>query len=248
MKPSDTLQRLRLFGGHLGRHRSCRQWRYRERWSRLRFHETGARRDANRSILRVIPPLTAPFRRAGRSLSIPILWDVTRRNRLRVHNLWQVLYLSLRDLELDARAVVVEEAHGADRDSDLLVTPLVALLQEQVRHVVTARLDHNGLELPDIAILGNDLAVSTNLDSAQRNKVVGDGRGRLRHSEPERIVHPRILWVGQPGDQLSLPVLAFKRRLGMLLVSDSEILEFRRAAAEADLAGRSVSLTRSTAG
>jgi hypothetical protein len=61
-------------------------------------------------------------------------------------------------------------------------------------------------------------------------------------------VHPRILWVGQPGDQLSLPVLAFKRRLGMLLVSDSEILEFRRAAAEADLAGRSVSLTRSTAG
>src|ERR1700750_2485059 len=61
----------------------------------------------------------------------------------------QILDLPLRDVEPDP---VLDRGDGADRDSHLLAAPKVALLEQDVGHLLVGGIHHEPLHLTDLAV------------------------------------------------------------------------------------------------
>jgi AraC-like DNA-binding protein len=84
----------------------------------------------------------------------------------------QVPDLLLGDVEPDS---VRHGLDRADRDGDLLASPQVALLEDDVGHALGA-VHHEALYVPDLAVDGVDVLVPLNLALAERNGMVDHER------------------------------------------------------------------------
>src|SRR5580693_3060634 len=85
----------------------------------------------------------------------------------------QVLHLLLGEVEPDP---VVDPSHGTDRDGDFLAPPNMPLLEQNVGHLVVARIDHEAMHLSDGAVEGTDMIAVTQVCLTQRDRVVDDDR------------------------------------------------------------------------
>jgi hypothetical protein len=83
------------------------------------------------------------------------------------------LHLLLGDVEPDPG---IDGIDGADRDGNFLVPPQVALLQEDVSHLVTRRVHDEALYLADLTVGSVDALMSLDLGFAHRDGVLDDQR------------------------------------------------------------------------
>src|SRR5579871_1226807 len=96
---------------------------------------------------------------------------------------------SVNPVELDRRQVcdlvlaeaephaVVDAGDGTDRDSDFLLAPEMALVEQDVGDVVVGRVDNEALDAADSAISGVDVVAAAHLDLTHGHTVT---RGRQR--------------------------------------------------------------------
>jgi len=146
---------------------------------------------------------------------------------------WQVLYLLLGDVELDA--ILVDSGHGANRDRHALTGEHMSLLEEHVGDLVAAGVDNEPLDLPDVTVGGVDVIAAAHSYLSGGKGVVGDGRGVREQlaghaARPELVM--AVVWV-------HVVVLHRNRPGGGL-----ELFELRDGAAEPDLACRGVEVDK----
>src|SRR6478672_1323386 len=99
----------------------------------------------------------------------------------------QVLDLSLRDVEPDP---VLDRGDGADRDGHLLAAPQVALLEEDVGHLVVGGIHHEPLHLPDLAVDRVHALMAIYLGLPQRDGVLDHQRAPGSLAQPAAGVVP----------------------------------------------------------
>src|SRR5260370_37196974 len=80
----------------------------------------------------------------------------------------QVLYLLPGEAEPDA---VVEPGHLVERDGDVLARPQMPFPDQHVGHLAAARVDAQGVDLPDVAVGGMDVVTAALFHLARRDDI-----------------------------------------------------------------------------
>src|ERR1035437_5535506 len=172
----------------------------------------GNRRDSG---TRYVDRRTSPHQALEEQLPAEVIEDYGR----------QVLHFLRGDVESDA---VLERGHGTDRDRHFFAAQDMPLLEENVGHVMIARIDDEPLDSSDFAVGGMDSLASVHGHLAQREGVIGDGLCDVLRNEA--VVGPRESLARTVGR------IAHTPRHELCLLAQLELLERRQLAAQLDLA------------
>jgi hypothetical protein len=138
----------------------------------------------------------------------------------------QLLCVALRDVQADA---VVDCGHGADRNSDFLAAPQMALLKEDMGYVVITRIENKPVDSPDGAVRGIDPLISSHLHLVQRDRVVSNG---LRDVADDVFQAAKGLRKRHSGDVNRAPATSWQEFRLFRMV---ELVELRCRATEVNL-------------